>query len=126
MALPEFDSNGDLPAGVHQASIEEIVQRFGHGTRQREVVTTRLRRVYEVAQSTGKLERFIIFGSYVTAKANPNDVDVLLVMSPQFRYSEYGEETAPLLITCARKRNSALASSVSEPRPFCWKRLMNS
>ena len=96
MGLPRFNPDGDLPAGVYLASLKEIIDRFGRGTQQREIVTTRLTRIYELARSTGRLERFIIFGSYVTAKPKPNDVDVLLVMSPQFLYPECGEETAPL------------------------------
>ena len=76
MPLPEFDRAGDSPLGVHQASLGEVVTRFGQSTLQRQVVTARLLRVYELASGTGKLERFIIFGSYVTAKPNPNDVDI--------------------------------------------------
>ena len=96
MALPQFDSRGDLPRGVHQASFKEVVERFGHGSQKREIVTTSLMRVYELAQRTGMLERIIIFGSYVTAKPAPNDVDVLLVMREDFLYSECDEATAPL------------------------------
>jgi hypothetical protein len=35
--LPPFDESGNLPRGVHRASIEEIVDRFGHGSPEREV-----------------------------------------------------------------------------------------
>ena len=96
MGLPRFNSDGDLPAGVYQASLQEVVDRFGHRTRQRQIVTTRLTRIYELARRTGKLERFIIFGSYVTAKREPNAVDVLLVMNKEFLYPQCGEDTAPL------------------------------
>jgi hypothetical protein len=71
MPLPEYDSKGELPPGVHSATIKDVVERFGHGTPQREVVTSRLQRVYEVARRTGKLERFVLFGSYVTSKPAP-------------------------------------------------------
>jgi hypothetical protein len=94
--VPEFDRAGDLPLGVHQASLDEVVIRFGQSTMQRQVVTARLRRVYQLASSTGKLERFIIFGSYVTAKPNPNDVDIILVMRDDFRLSESDEAAAPV------------------------------
>ena len=52
--------------------------RFGHGTPQRHLVTSRLRHIYALAHVTGKLQRFVIFGSYVTAKLEPNDVDIIL------------------------------------------------
>jgi len=96
MPLPELDSHGDLPVGVHQASLDEVIARFGSGTPQRRLVTTRLLRVLKLAEGTGKLERFIIFGSYVTAKPNPNDVDIILIMRDDFREPECDEETAPV------------------------------
>ncbi len=97
MPLPEFDSAGDLPIGVHQASLDEVITRFGFGTPQRRLVTSRLLRVYELASGTGKLERFIIFGSYVTAKPNPNDVDIILVMRDDFREHDHTDDMLPVL-----------------------------
>jgi hypothetical protein len=29
MALPEFNEAGDLPRGVHRATLDEVVRRFG-------------------------------------------------------------------------------------------------
>lgn len=96
MPFPEFDSNGDLPTGVHRASLDEVLARFGQNTPQRQLVSIRLLRVYELARGTGKLLRFIIFGSYVTAKPNPNDVDIILVMRDDFLMGECDEETEPV------------------------------
>jgi len=93
MPLPKFNSIGDLPEGVHKASLDEVLARFGQGTPQRQLVTAKLLRVLEVAKRTGKLERFVIFGSYVTAKPAPNDVDVILVMGDDFLMLEYEEQT---------------------------------
>jgi len=45
MPLPHFDSQGEYPAGVHQATTDEIIARFGSGTPQRQDVTTRLLRI---------------------------------------------------------------------------------
>ena len=84
MPLPEFDSVGDLPEGVYQATMDEIRARFGYGTPQRQAVTARLLRIYHLAAATGKLDRVIIFGSYITTKPDPNDVDVILVMHDDF------------------------------------------
>ena len=44
-----------------------------------------LRHIREIASRTGKLSRLLVFGSFVTAKANPQDVDVVLVMEQDFR-----------------------------------------
>jgi len=96
MALPNFNNKGELPDGVHQATIEEVISRFGTGTPQREDVTTRLQRIYQLAKSTGKLERLVIFGSYITTKLNPKDVDVVLVFYDDFDLTACDEETRKL------------------------------
>ena|SRR5450432_889605 len=96
MSLPEFDSQGNLPVGVHPAFLDEVIARFGHGSSQRQLVTTRLIRVYELVRDTSKLERFIIFGSYVTAKADPNDVDIILIMHDDFTQQECAVEARQL------------------------------
>ena len=88
MPLPAFEVAGDLPAGVHRANLQEVVQRFGTEGGLRGIATRHLVHVYELAQGTGHLQRFIIFGSYVTAKPEPNDVDVVLVMDEAFRLAE--------------------------------------
>ena len=85
MPLPAFDSRGDLPEGVHKAALDEVVARFGHGTPQRQLVTARLRHIYDLVRATGKLQRFVIFGSYITAKLGPNDLDILIVVGDDFR-----------------------------------------
>ena len=45
-----------------------------------------MRRVYEVAQSTGRLARFVIFGSFITSKEDPNDVDIFMIMDDEFDF----------------------------------------
>jgi hypothetical protein len=40
--------------------------------------------VYALATGTGQVHRFIVFGSFVTAKPYPNDVDVFLLMEDTF------------------------------------------
>jgi predicted nucleotidyltransferase len=97
MALPNFDSNGELPAGVHQATIDEVFARFGGGSLQRQAVTENLRKIFEAAVATGKLERLIIFGSYATNKPNPNDVDVVLIFRDDFDVTTCDDETRKLL-----------------------------
>ena len=101
MPLPDFNDKGDLPEGVHQATIDEVISRFGTGTPQRQLVTTNLLKILKLAVATGKLERLIIFGSYVTTKANPNDVDIILVFQDDFDYTACDEETRKLF-SCPR------------------------
>ena len=55
-----FNAQGDLPSGVHRATLVEVLERFGHGTPERTIVTGGLQRVIALAQGTGKLERVFI------------------------------------------------------------------
>lgn len=82
--LPAFNEEGDLPPGVHRATLSGVLERFGQGTVQRRAVADRLNRIYLLAASTGLLARFVVFGSFVTAKAEPNDVDIILLMEDTF------------------------------------------
>jgi hypothetical protein len=92
--LPPFTSVGDLPLGVHRASLREVLDRFGTGSRRRMAVAERLERVYRLAQATGHLARFVVFGSFVTDKLEPHDVDVFLVMDDAFDAGTLPSEAA--------------------------------
>src|SRR5207248_569434 len=94
MPLPAFNEEGDLPPGVHRATLPEVLERFGQGSVRRCAVADRLKRVYELVTSTGHLARFVVFGSFVTAKEEPNDVDVLLLMEDTFDLASVTGEAA--------------------------------
>jgi hypothetical protein len=94
MTLPVFNEEGDLPPGVYRATLPEVLVRFGQGSVQRRAVADRLKRVYELVGSTGQLARFVVFGSFVTAKADPNDVDIILLMEDTFDLASLTGEAA--------------------------------
>ena len=96
MLWPDFNELGDLPVGIYRAKIADVVAHFGRGSAQRAAVTARLERIYELARSSGCLQRFIIFGSYVTAEPKPHDVDVFLVMRGGFQPRDAPPETQGL------------------------------
>ncbi len=102
--LPKFEASGDLPAGVHRASLAEVLRHFGAGNDQRSACTRRLAHIYELGRRTGCLKRFIVFGSYVTAKAEPNDVDVILIMDDTFRLEHCPLESRGLFDHAVRLR----------------------
>lgn len=81
---------------VHAASLQETLTRFGSGHPQRVAVGERLQRVYRIAAETGHLRRFIVFGSFVTDKTEPDDVDVILVMNDSFDGDTLHGESAVL------------------------------
>ena len=92
MALPEFDADGDLPPGVYSVTLPEVLARFGYGSPQRRVVAGRLAYLYHLSASTGQVARFVVFGSFVTAKPDPRDVDVVLIMEDAFDIDDVIDE----------------------------------
>ena len=107
---PEFDSKGDLPVGIYQATLTEILQHFGTGTAQRVRLGQRLERIYTLAHSTGKVARFIVFGSFVTTKPVPGDVDIFLLMEDSFDVTQVHGEAA--LVFDQQKAQNALGASI--------------
>jgi len=84
MVLPEFSLDGDLPAGVHFTSWREFRARFGKSSSRRVWLTSRLEALVDLVAKSGKLRRVFVWGSFVTGKPNPRDVDVLLIMDEDF------------------------------------------
>jgi hypothetical protein len=93
---PAFNNAGDLPEGIHHATLAEVIEIFGRGTPRRAMLGRRLRNIYELAWRTGCVARFILFGSFVTRKPDPNDVDIFLLMDDTFDVSKVVGEPAVL------------------------------
>ena len=79
---------------MHGATLSEVLARFGQGSVQRCAVADRLTRLYQLAASTGQVTRFVVFGSFVTAKAEPNDIDIILLMKDTFDLAAVTGEAA--------------------------------
>ena len=86
MPLPDFTESGDLPRGVHESPLARVIARFGASSDRRKPLAIRLERIYHIAIQTGHLARFVVFGSFVTNKGEPNDVDVLYDHGRRFRF----------------------------------------
>jgi hypothetical protein len=67
--------------------------RFGNDGPQRQLIACRLERIYQLAKQTGHLCRFVVFGSFVTNKLEPNDVDVVIIMDDEFVADPFSSET---------------------------------
>lgn len=91
---PTFNENGDLPPGIHQATLAHVLSHFGQDTPRRRVMARRLEHIYTLAVGTGHLARFIIFGSFITTKPDPGDVDNFLLMEDTFDVSQLSGDTA--------------------------------
>ncbi len=71
--IPEFSTNGNLPAGVYEVTLDEVVQRFGWNDGRRELCVGL--RAALVALASAGIVYVWIGGSFVTSKEHPNDVD---------------------------------------------------
>lgn len=85
-----FDAYGNLPPGIHRMSIDHVLAIFASGTARREWLGTRLREIVALAAASGIIRRVYTWGRFVTATANPRDLDVLLVLRP-----EWGDDDPP-------------------------------
>ncbi len=94
LALPAFNEEGDLPPGVHRATLAQVLERFGRGSAQRQAVADRLKRICHLVTSTGQLARLVVFGSFVTSKSEPNDVDIIIIMEDAFNLASVTGEGA--------------------------------
>lgn len=72
--IPDLDESGLLPPGIHTAEWPEIVARFG-GTGHRRALLRGLRRALEALHAAGCTTAYVD-GSFVTAKASPEDYDL--------------------------------------------------
>ena len=81
--LPEFDSDGDLPPGIHGADLKQLEKRFGEFTTsdRRVRLYIKLRQLVEMAKLSGIVRRIILGGSFITAKRIPNDVDAVIIIT---------------------------------------------
>ena len=103
MPLPSLNAEGDLPPGVHVCSLSELLGRFGTMSARRSVVGVRLQRVMTLLNESDQVGRIIVFGSFVSDKAEPNDVDLFLVMEDTFDLAKLSGEARLIFITPRRR-----------------------
>lgn len=82
--IPKFERSGNPPKGVHKATLKETKEIFGIISARRKWLIGSLEKIIELATSTGSLERVVIWGSFVSNKELPNDIDLLLIMKEDF------------------------------------------
>ena len=84
MPVPPLTSEGLLPPGIHDCSLEDVRARFGRfqGSDQRPRLWNQLLELVSAMQTSGLCEALLVDGSFVTEKPAPNDVDILAVLRP--------------------------------------------
>ena len=86
MPIPSFGEDGWLPVGHHAATWEEVVARFGGDVGSRRAsLTSKLLELRDALRSCGLAGRVLLNGSYVSAKAEPDDFDLLLIGPPDIQ-----------------------------------------
>jgi hypothetical protein len=83
MPIPPLQDDGLLLPGLYLADINEIEERFGQSTPQRQMLFERLRMFVDMARHCGALRMFVN-GSFVTAKPEPSDVDVVIWLNTHY------------------------------------------
>ena len=101
--IPGFREDGYLPEGLYAAAEAEVTFRFGSATPRRRRLILRLRRWLELSRLTGA-RRFLVDGSFVTAKQEPQDIDAVVLLADDFeqqiaRGSEAALELEDMLLT---------------------------
>ena len=80
MTIPPFTKEGFLPPGIHSASLNEILGRFSHASDRRQGLGVLLTEVVNAAGRYATIKRILVWGSFVTDKLEPNDLDYSLVV----------------------------------------------
>jgi hypothetical protein len=94
MSIPALQQNGFLLPGLHLADLDEIWERFGRTSERRRMLFNRLQMFVDAARHVEALRMFI-GGSYITAKADPRDVDVVIWVGERFlELLELGDKQA--------------------------------
>ncbi len=82
-AVPDFRPDGYLPEGIWPCLEAEATFRFGSASRRRRRLVIRLRRWIELGWMVGA-SRLLLDGSFVTAKQEPDDIDAVIDLPPDF------------------------------------------
>ena len=77
MVIPPLDSDY-LPEGLHNGSFQELNNVFGTNSCRKELID-KLGKYIQKLKEAGISGWIIIDGSFVTAKTQPNDIDIILV-----------------------------------------------
>jgi hypothetical protein len=101
--IPPLLPAGFLPEGIHECTIDEVIERFGafQENDRRPKLARDLVTYCEELKSAKVGKYLIIDGSFVTSKAQPGDIDLLLVLKDDI---DLGEPVPPFRYNVRSKR----------------------
>jgi hypothetical protein len=80
MALPPLRSDGSLPPGEHRAiAVSEVFASFPATSARRQVLNAALVQFVEAVRRRSLGAIIVIDGSYISGKAEPDDIDLALL-----------------------------------------------
>lgn len=84
MPIPALTTEGLLPAGIHDCSLDEIRKCFGafRGSDRRPRLFDRLAELVDAFRQSRLFDCLLVDGSFVTRSETPNDVDLIAVLRP--------------------------------------------
>lgn len=95
--IPAFVPEGLLPPGLHAASLREIEARFG-GSARRDEQLRLLREVVGAALFYASIKRVLLWGSFVSSKEEPGDLDYSFVVGVEHKQVALRSEDEPFLL----------------------------
>jgi hypothetical protein len=87
--IPPFDQNGCLPEGIYDCTMDEVGERFAsfQRTGRRTQLWDRFIDFMREVEALGLVEAVLVNGSFATAKTEPNDIDLVMIISAQHDFS---------------------------------------
>ena len=86
--VPEFNKYGNLPAGIYKSSIACIEKRFGLNSKKRISLFKDFQNFLElITPFKTNIKRLILNGSFVTSKESPGDIDCIMIIENNFRFT---------------------------------------
>lgn len=83
--IPPLRSDGTLPPGTPHASLADVLTAYPARNHQRQTLNDSLTQVVEQLWQLDPTLTIFVDGSYGTGKAEPNDIDLLIITT---RYNE--------------------------------------
>lgn len=74
MSIPTLTATGELPPGIHMATIGEVESAFGQSSDRRRLLLKGLKEAMAVFK-VANVSKIFVDGSFTTDKEEPNDID---------------------------------------------------
>ena len=106
MAIPALDKEGFLPPGIYECTLAEIRERFGgfQSSDSRQRLFQKLEGFLSETRRAGLAASLIVNGSFTTAKAEPGDIDLVVVLPAAH---DYGADLGPDAYNTVSRRRVA-------------------